>query len=302
MSQQPPDIAARSMRTGLMQGIGAYLIWGMLPLYFLPLRPVDAGEVVADRIVWSLLLLFAITAVLRRGPRLWLAVSDPRTLRLLALSAALISVNWLVYIWSVQHRHVLEASLGYFLNPLVNVVLGVVVLRERLSRPQIAAVVLAALGVLVLATQAGQGLWISLTLALSFGLYGLVRKVAPVESIEGLTIETLLLTPVAIGYVVWLGTRGTLTYGGDPLLTGLLTFAGVVTAVPLLLFAASARRMPYSVMGLLQYIAPTLQFLLAITLFGEAMTTAHAICFALIWTGLAVFVVGSVRRPRAPAV
>lgn len=298
MTEQPADAAARSTRIGLMQGMGAYLIWGLLPLYFMPLSPVGPGEIVADRVIWSLALLFAIIAATRRGARLRLALANPRTLRLLAASAALISVNWLVYIWAVQHHHVLEASLGYFLNPLVNVVLGVVVLRERLGRPQIAAVTLAAIGVLVLASQAGGGLWISLTLALSFGLYGLVRKIAPVEAIEGLTIETLLLAPIAAGYMIWLGVQGTLAYGGDPALTALLTFAGVITAVPLLLFAAGARRLPYSTMGLLQYIAPTIQFLLAITLFGERVTPAHAICFALIWTGLAIYVLGSMRARR----
>ncbi|MEZ0497850.1 EamA family transporter RarD [Sphingomonas sp. IW22] len=302
MTRQPPDAAARSTRTGLMQAAGAYLIWGLLPLYFLLLKTVDAGEIVANRVIWSLALLFGIVALTRRGGRLWLALTSGRTLRLLALSAALISVNWLVYIWSVQHAHVLEASLGYFLNPLVNVVLGVLVLRERLSRPQMAAVALAALGVLVLALQAGEGLWISLTLAISFGLYGLVRKVAPVESIEGLTIETLVLTPFAIAYLVWLDGQGVLAFGGDVTTTTLLAVAGVVTAIPLLLFAAGARRLPYSVIGLLQYLAPTLQFLLAITLLGEQMTTAHAICFALIWAGLAVFVMGSIRRPRVAPV
>ncbi|HTG37603.1 EamA family transporter RarD [Sphingomonas sp.] len=302
MTHPPADAAARSTRVGLFQASGAYLIWGLLPLYFLLLKVVDAGEIVANRVVWSLALLFAIVALMRRGGRLRLALSSGRTLRLLTLSAALISVNWLVYIWSVQHAHVLEASLGYFLNPLVNVVLGVLVLRERLSRPQMAAVVLAALGVLVLALEAGDGLWISLTLAITFGLYGLVRKVAPVESIEGLTIETLVLTPFAIAYLLWLGGRDALTFGDDMVTTALLVVAGVVTAIPLLLFAAGARRLPYSVLGLLQYLAPTLQFLLAITLLGEHMTTAHAICFALIWSGLAVFVMGSIRRPRVAPV
>ncbi|WP_315763136.1 EamA family transporter RarD [Sphingomonas sp. Y38-1Y] len=298
MTQQPADAASRSTRIGLMQGAGAYLLWGLLPLYFMPLRAVDAGEVVSARVVGSLALLFAIVAILRRGSLLWLALSTPRTLRLLALSAALISVNWLVYIWSVQHHHVLEASLGYFLNPLVNVLLGVVVLREKLTRPQLAAVVLATAGVLVLASQAAAGLWISLTLALSFGLYGLVRKIAPVESIEGLTVETLLLTPVALLYLFWLAGHGGLALGGDARITALLSVAGVITAVPLLLFAAGARRLPYSVIGLLQYLAPTIQFGLAITLFGETVTTAHLICFALIWSGLGVYVLGSLRARR----
>lgn len=302
MTAQQPDAAARSRKTGLAQGTGAYLLWGLLPLYFLFLKTVDAGEVVASRIGWSLLMLFAVVAVAKRGGRLWLALSTPRVLGLLAMSAAMISYNWLVYVWSVQHSHVLEASLGYFINPLVNVLLGVLLLRERLSKPQIVAVSLAGIGVLVLASQSGGGLWISFSLAISFGLYGLIRKVAPVESLEGLTIETLLLTPFALAYLAFLGSRGSLSFGSDTTITVLLVVAGVVTAVPLLLFAAAARRLPYSTLGLLQYLAPTLQFALAITLFGEKMTSAHAICFGLIWLGLAVFVAGSVRRPRPTSV
>lgn len=299
MTTPVPDAAARSTRIGLMQATGAYLLWGLLPLYFMPLRGVDAGEVVANRVVWSLALLFGIVAVTRRSARLRLALTTFATIRLLAASAAMISINWLVYIWAVQHHHVLEASLGYFLNPLVNVVLGVVVLREKLTRPQLAAVILAGAGVLVLASQAAAGLWISLVLALSFGLYGLIRKVAPVESVEGLTVETLILTPVALAYMAYLAGHGGLALAaGDTLVTLLLLIAGIVTAIPLLLFAAGARRLPYSVIGLLQYLAPTIQFVLAITLFGEVVTTAHLICFALIWSGLAVFVVGSLRARR----
>lgn len=290
--------AATLDRSGLFQGAGAYLLWGFLPLYFLLLKAVDAGEIVADRVVWSLVLLIGIIAVARRFDRLMVALRNPRTLGLLAGSAALISVNWLVYIWAVQHHYVLAASLGYFLNPLVNVVIGVVALGERLNRVQTAAVGLAAAGVLVLATGAGTGLWISLTLALTFGLYGLVRKVAPVESLEGLTVETALLTPFALAYMAWLTSADALVFGDEAGVTALLVLAGAVTAVPLLLFAAAARRLPYSTLGLLQYLAPTLQFLLAITVFGEALTVPHIICFALIWAGLALYVASSVRRPR----
>lgn len=285
-------------RRGLGFGLGAYLIWGFLPLYFLLLAGVTAGEIVADRVVWSLVLLIGILAVAGRFGKLAAVLRTPRTLGLLAISAALISVNWLIYIWAVQNGHVLAASLGYFLNPLVNVLLGVVVLGERLKRMQMAAVALAAAGVAVLASGAGTGLWISLSLAFSFGLYGLVRKVAPVESLEGLTIETALLTPFAIAYMAWLASHDALVFGDAPGLTALLVLAGAMTAVPLLLFAGAARLLPYSTLGLLQYLAPTLQFLLAITVFGEVMTLSHIVCFALIWSGLALYVLSSVRKPR----
>lgn len=299
--QQAPE---RLDRTGLLQGLGAYGIWGLLPLFFWLLDGVDSGEVVAMRVLWSVVLLGVLIVALRRVPQFVAAVTSRRAMTYLGISAALISVNWLVYVWAVQHGHVLETSLGYFLNPLVNVLLGVVLLRERLGTAQIVAVALAAVGVAVLATGAGQGIWISLALAFSFGFYGLVRKIAPVESLEGLTIETAILAPLAAIYLFWLSGHGGLGYGQTPLWTAMLTISGIVTATPLLLFAAAARRLPYSTLGLLQYLAPTMQFLLAISFFGEKMTTAHAICFALIWTGLAIYAVSGIiaaRRSRAVA-
>jgi chloramphenicol-sensitive protein RarD len=285
----PPANVAKLDHAGVIQGLGAYAIWGLLPLYFWLLQGVGAGEVVALRVLWSVALLVVLTLALRRAPQLLAALHNPRALGLLALSAALISANWLVYIWAIHHGHVLETSLGYFLNPLVNVLIGVVILRERLGLAQLVAIAFAAVGVAVLATGAGQGIWISLALALSFGFYGFVRKVAPVESLEGLTIETALLAPLAAGYLLWLSGHAPLGFGQNAQWTVALALAGVITATPLLLFAAAARRLPYSTLGLLQYLAPTLQFILAVTFFGEHMTTAHAICFGLIWTGLAIF-------------
>lgn len=287
----PPAASERLDRSGLLQGLGAYGIWGLLPLFFWLLAGVDAGEVVAMRVLWSVALLGVLILVLRRGPALAAALRSRRAMGFLAISAALISVNWLVYVWAIQHQHVMEASLGYFLNPLVNVLLGVVLLRERLGVAQIAAVILAGLGVAVLAVGAGQGIWISLTLAFTFGFYGLVRKVAPVEALEGLAIETAILAPVAAVYLYWLSSHAGLGFGQTPLWTTALVLSGIVTATPLLLFAGAARRLPYSTLGLLQYLAPTMQFVLAITFFGETMTTAHAICFALIWTGLIIYAV-----------
>lgn len=289
MARSDPSQAPQRLdRTGLTQGLAAYVCWGILPLFFWLLSAVDAGEVVAARVLGSLAFLAILIVALRRLPALAAIFRDRRTLGLLGISAALISVNWLVFIWAVQHHHVLESSLGYFLNPLVNVLLGVVVLRERLGPAQLAAVALAAIGVAVLAIGAGDGIWISLTLAFSFGFYGLVRKVVPAGALEGLAIETAILSPIALTYLVWLSGAHGLTWGEGGVTTAALAVSGIVTAIPLLLFAGAARRLPYSTLGLLQYIAPTMGFISAITFFGEAMTLAHAICFACIWTGLAI--------------
>ncbi|MFL9841420.1 EamA family transporter RarD [Sphingomonas sp. ST-64] len=294
----PPPAPQRLDRAGLVQGLGAYGIWGVLPLFFWLLQGVDPAEVVAGRVLWSLGLLAIVIVAMRRSAAIRAALGNPRAMLLLTASAALISVNWLVYIWAIHNGHVLEGSLGYFLNPLVNVLLGVVLLREKLGRAQVIAVALAGVGVAALAVGAGQGIWISLTLAFSFGFYGLVRKVAPVGALEGLTLETAILAPFGLAYLWWLSSHGGLAFGKDTLQTAALVASGVVTAVPLLMFAGAARRLPYSTLGLLQYLAPTLQFILAITFFGEHMTAAHAICFVLIWSGLAIFGIDNVLAAR----
>jgi chloramphenicol-sensitive protein RarD len=285
------------LRTGLVLGVAAYVSWGLLPLYLKLLHTVPSLQVLSHRVVWSLLLLAVIVVALRRVRAIW-AAARGRTLGLLCASAALIAVNWLVYIWAVQHAHVLEASLGYFINPLVNVALGVVVLGERVSRVQWVAVTIAAAGVVVLATNGGGQLWISIALALSFGFYGLVRKVAAIDALGGLTVETLLLGPVALGVIWWAGAHGQGAWGHDARLDTLLVLAGAVTAAPLLMFAAAARRLRYATMGLLQYLAPTLQFLQAVLLFGEPLSPVHFVTFALIWTGCALYAFDSVRAAR----
>jgi chloramphenicol-sensitive protein RarD len=257
---------------------------------------VPPTEVVAQRVLWSVLFLAGLILIRRRWTQLRSALGNPKALRILALSALLIGANWLIYIWAIGARHVLETSLGYFLNPLVNVVMGVVLLKERLTRAQGLAVGLAALGVSVLAIGASAGLWISLSLAGTFATYGLLRKIAPVDSLEGLMVETILLAPLAALYLLWLGGQGGMAFGTELGLSLLLALGGVVTAVPLLLFAAGARRLRYSTLGLLQYVAPTIQFLLAVLAYGEPLTTAHLICFALIWTGLAIYATDSLRR------
>jgi chloramphenicol-sensitive protein RarD len=284
-----PSIAAQRHRAGLFYGLGAYLLWGVLPLYFKALAHVGATEIVAHRILWSLLFLAGLLTLSRRWSAIRTALNTPRVLLTLSASAALIGVNWLIWVWAVNNGHVLEGSLGYYLNPLVNVLLGTLLLKEKLSRPQLGAVMLAALGVAVLAAGAASGLWISLSLAASFATYGYLRKIVDVEALEGLSIETAMLTPLALAWIWWANQSGGGGLGFDAATTMLLIAAGAVTAVPLLLFTAAARRLPYSLLGFLQYIAPSLQFLLAVTLFGEQLTTAHIICFAAIWTALAIF-------------
>lgn len=283
-------------RTGLLLAVGAYLAWGFLPLYFKAIAAVAPTEIVAHRILWSLAFLAVLVVLWRRWAAIREALATPRVMMTLTLTALLIGVNWLVYIYAVVSGHVLEGSLGYYLNPLVNVLIGVVLLKERLSRLQVCATLLAGAGVAVLAIGAGSGLWISLVLALSFGFYGFLRKIAPVDSVEGLSIETIILLPLAAGWIFWLQAHGQSGFLRDGLTTDLLlVLGGTVTAIPLLLFTAAARRLPYSTMGFLQYIAPSIQFLLAVLVFGEPLTAAHLACFAAIWAALAIFSIDGLR-------
>ena len=289
--------SATHPKNGILLGVGAYVVWGLLPLYFKLLGAVPAAQVLAHRILWSLLLLAAIVLVVKRGAAIR-AAARGRTLLLLMASAFLIAVNWLVYIWSVQNGHVLEASLGYFINPLVNVALGVAVLGEKVRRVQWAAVALAGLGVAIMAASGGGAIWISLVLALSFGTYGLLRKIAAIDALGGLFVETILLAPFACAVLVLANAQGDAAFGHDRGLDMLLVLAGAITAIPLLMFAAAARRMPYAALGLLQYIAPTLQFAEAVLLFGEPLHRADAVAFGLIWTGLAIYAADGLRAGR----
>lgn len=282
----------------MLFGLAAYLSWGFLPVYFKLLGGVLPTEIVAQRVLWSVLLLAVLILVARKGPELRAAARNRQALRILMCSALLIGANWLIYIWAIGANHVLETSLGYFLNPLVNVVMGVLLLKERLTRAQAIAVAFAAVGVAILAIGAASGLWISLALAGTFATYGLLRKIAPVESLEGLTIETVLLAPVAALYLFWLGSRGDAAFGTSEHVSLLLAFGGIVTATPLLFFAAAARRLRYSTLGLLQYLAPTIQFLLAVLAYGEPLTTAHIMCFVFIWAGLAIYAADGLFRAR----
>lgn len=285
-------------RGGLLLGLGAYAMWGVLPLYFRWLGGVPALEVLAHRVVWSLALLVIVVTTMRRWITIRAAVTA-RTLAMLAASALLIGTNWLIYIWAVNNHQTLAASLGYFINPLVNVALGVAVLGERLRRWQGVAIGIASVGVLAMALGAADTLWISLTLALSFGLYGLVRKTVAIDSLGGLMIETLLLAPPSLIYLLLVAQDGGAAFGGDALLDAKLVLLGGVTAAPLLMFAAAARRLPYSSLALLQYLAPTLQFIVAVAVFGEALRPLHFLVFGLIWAGCALFAWDSVRAARA---
>ena len=286
-------------RKGLALGIVAYGLWGILPIYFKALRAVPSVDIVAHRIVWSVPILALLLSVLGAWNEVTAALRDRRAMLLLLVTALLIGGNWLLYVYAVNSGHILAGSLGYYLNPLANVLLGRIILKERLSRLQWAAVALAAAGIAALASGALGQLWISLALCLSFASYGLLRKVAPVDAVAGLAIETTLLAPFAAAWLVWSYNSGQPTFGRSSDHLFLIAVSGIVTTVPLLLFTAAARRLPYSTLGMLQFIAPTLQFLIAVLLYGEPFTTAHAIAFGAIWAALGLYVLALVRHARA---
>lgn len=278
------------MNPGILYAASAYTCWGLFPLYFRQLAAVPATEVLVHRVVWSFVLMAMLLAIRRQWAWLGPALRNPKVLGAFAASALLLSVNWLTYIWSVTHGHVVEASLGYFINPLVNVLLGCVVLHERLRRVQWAALGLAAAGVVWLGVLAGRPPWIALVLAASFGTYGLLRKVAVLGAVEGLALETLLLAPLAFLVFGWWAVQGGGHFPAPDLATNLwLIGVGPITAVPLLLFAAGARRVSMTTLGLLQYIGPTLQLAIGVWLFGEPFGQGRLVGFALIWAALVVY-------------
>ncbi|MEQ8322623.1 MAG: EamA family transporter RarD [Rhodospirillales bacterium] len=280
-------------RAGLIGGLcalGAFGTWGFLPVYFKYMQEVSPLEILAHRIVWSTLLVGVMLRLLGRWPEIIAILENKRLLLWLCLSSILLSCNWMLFIWAVTNGFMLEGSLGYYINPLVNVLLGVVLLGERLTKAQWLAVALSLGGVTVLAVGLGAFPWIAVSLALLFGFYGYVRKTAPVGAATGLFVETLVVLIPAILYLVYIawqgtGAMGTISLGYD----FLLVFAGVVTAAPLIMFTAAARRLRYATVGFFQYLAPTLQFLLAVLVYGEAFTDTHKITFALIWTALAIY-------------
>jgi chloramphenicol-sensitive protein RarD len=291
--------ATRTDGRGLAAAATAFLIWGLLPLYLRALAHVPILQLTASRLVWGCLFAFGWLALRRESHLVGRALGDARTRWRLCASAALISINWITYVWGIATHHVVETSLGYFINPLVNVLLGVVLLRERLNAAQWTAVAIAAGGVAWLTWSAGHPPWISLTLAFSFGLYGFVRKVVQVDALAGFTSETLLLLPLGLGYLVWCEIAGTGAIGQSGAGTNLLlAVGGPLTAVPLVLFAFGARRIPYSTVGLLQYMAPTIQLILAVLVFGEAFSGTRVLGFVMIWTALAIYAIDGLWRSR----
>lgn len=291
------------VRTGTLAGLAAYGAWGLFPFYFHALIPAGAVEILAHRIVWCLALAVVLLTVLRRWSRVVAVVRNPAQLRLLALAAVAISVNWGVYGLAVVTGNVLEASLGYFVNPLLTVLLGVVVLREELRRLQWAAVVVGVVAVVVITLDLGRLPWMALTLAVSFGSYGLLknrlaRSGAGVDPLTGLTVETGVLALPALAALAWLASRGESTFATQGTLhTTLLVASGVTTLIPLLLFAVAAGRVPLTTIGLLQYVTPVLQFLSALAL-GETMAASRWAGFALVWVALAVLTFDALRGPR----
>jgi len=286
-------------RRGLTYGFAAYCIWGAFPLYWPLLEPAGAVEILAHRVLWSCVTMGLLVVLLRRTGHLRRLLRDRRTRRLLAIAAVTISVNWGIYIWGVNNERVVETSLGYFINPLVTVLLGVLVLGERLRPLQWAAMALATVAVVVLTVDYGQVPWVAVALALSFGSYGLLKKTADVEAVESLTFETLVIGPVALGYVLWLSFAGQAHFGHHGVGHSLLfVAAGIVTAVPLLCFGAAAIRVSMVSLGLLQYLTPILQFLLGVLYFREDMPAGRWVGFVLVWLALVVFTAEAITHRR----
>lgn len=295
------------MPHGLIAAALAYGLWGIFPVYIKQIAHVDAVQVVAHRSLWSLLFVFGLLAAWKRLGWLKAALADRHTLRVFAASAALLGVNWGVYVWAVSAGRIVDASLGYFINPLVNVLLGVLVLRERLRPLQWLAVAVAACGVLWLTWQGGKPPWIALALAASFGLYGLMRKTAPLGALEGLALENLLLAPLAVPALLWwsFAHDGVLVAGSASMVV-LLLLSGPLTALPLLWFTGAARRLKLATLGLVQYVSPTLQLLLAVWVFHEPFDSARLAGFVLIWSALALVSADALgwrpgARPTRPA-
>ncbi|HNT25296.1 MAG TPA: EamA family transporter RarD [Anaerolineales bacterium] len=278
------------MNTGILIGIATYILWGLLPIFWRAIHQVPAIEILGHRMVWSLLFVIAILTLRKDWGWLKPALRQPRTLGTYVLAAALLSVNWFTYIWGVNAGFIVETSLGYFINPLVSMLLGVLFLGERLRRGQVVAVGLAVVGVLYLTLDYGRLPWIALVLAFSFGLYGLIKKTAPLGSVQGFTIETTAMFLPALGYLLYLQFSGGASFvNGGGFVTVMLFLTGAVTSIPILLFGTAARRIPLSMIGFLQYIAPTLQFLLGVLVYKEPFPPSRLVGFIIIWTALVVY-------------
>lgn len=296
----PPPAPGGETRVALAAGVGSYVIWGLVPLLFQLLGHYGASpwEILAQRIVWAVPAAVLFVALAGQGAQVRAAFRDPGTLKWLVASSLLIGVNWCVYIWAVNSGRVLETSLGYYINPLLNMAAGAVIFRERIDRLGALAIALATVGVGLQAAALGHLPWVSLTLAVTFCGYGIVRKRVAADAQTGLLVECLILVAPALAYIVWLQQSGAGHFGHDAAVSLWLVLAGPATAIPLVLFAWAARRIPFSVMGFLQFIAPTMTFILG-TLQGERFTALRAVSFAVIWLGVAVFLFGAWRRSRA---
>lgn len=300
MSPTPPHNNSDDVRLGLIAGIMAYTFWGAFPIYFKITESVGPLEILAHRIVWSLPFALIIIVLRRQWPELKRALKIPRLVGLLSLAAIALAVNWGVYIWAVQNKQIFQGSLGYFINPLMYVLVGVLFFGEKLSKLQSLSVIFALIGVSVLTIYGGVFPYISLILASSFATYGVIRKQAVVGAIPGLFIETAVLFIPAAAFLIWLSTQGTLSFGSSPGITGLLLLAGPVTVLPLWAFAIAARKLKLSTLGMLQYIGPTGQFMLALY-YGESFTAAHAWCFGFIWLGIIIYSFDAYKmRPPKP--
>jgi chloramphenicol-sensitive protein RarD len=299
MTSDPPR---HEVRLGILYALAAFSSWGIVaPLFFKQLKPIPAGEILAHRVLWAALLMVVLISIKGRWREVRLVVGARRTLLFLLASTLLVGVNWLIYIWAVNADRLVQTSLGYFINPLINVALGVLFLGERLRALQIAACAVAALGVTFLAATGGEPPWIALSLAISFGFYGLIRKMLRVDPLVGLMVESALLLPLALVYIGAAAVRGDGAFLALSWRTDLLLIsAGAITALPLIWFAAAAHRLQLSTVGLLQYLAPTCQLLLGVLVYGEIFTAAHGVAFAAIWLALALYSADALRPGPRP--
>lgn len=285
---------SQSSRRGIVYAAGAYVMWGVLPLYWKLIQSVSAEEILAHRFVWSFVFMLLILGFSKRWRQFGMEwkrlLHHPKSFTSLTIASLLISINWFLYIWAVNHGHIIETSLGYYINPLVSILLGMVVLKERLNFWQLLSVACAAVGVMVLTVQFGSFPWISLSLAVSFGIYGLVKKLTNFDAMIGLTMETLVITPLAFIYLIFLQVNGNIAFGASSLSDSLLLMGGgAATALPLLYFAKGAKLIPLSMVGFLQYIAPTISLCIGVFLYNEHFTKAHMTAFFFIWTALVIF-------------
>ncbi|GAA6184512.1 MULTISPECIES: EamA family transporter RarD [Aliiglaciecola] len=288
----------KSLKAGVIFAVAAYAMWGFAPLYFKMLMVMPAAEILVHRVIWSALLLVVLVLALKQLPKVQAALKNPRVIKILLISGLLLAGNWLLFIWAVNNGHLLDASLGYYVNPLLNVFLGRMFLGERLRRMQKIAVAIALFGVLILLFSYGELPWIALLLASSFGVYGLLRKQVAVDSLPGLLIETMMMLPFAIFYWLFFASQMSNLFSNDADLNALLIGAGIITTAPLLCFTAAARRIRYSTLGFFQYIGPSIMFILAVYLYDEPLHEARLVTFGFVWLALVIFSFDSYRAYR----